>query len=219
MKKWILEHPVRVNILYWCVYIISFFAVERIVTTPRYVIYSPLDDMIPFTRFAIIFYVLWFPYIAFSLIYFVLKSEKKDFWKLSLSLMVSMMPTLLFYLLMPNGIHLRPSTVEGNDIFAWAVRLIWNSDNTCNVCPSLHVIVTVLIDMAWSTASIVKDKPVWRWTSHVVDVLICASTVLLKQHSIIDVVCGLVVAVVVRAIAECCFAKNEEIGVNNGEIV
>lgn len=207
MKKWIVEHPIRVNVIYWCIYIASFFAVERIVTTPRYVISSPLDDMIPFTKYAIVFYVLWFPYIAYSLIYFVLKSEKRDFWKLSVSLMVSMMPTLLFYILMPNGIQLRPSSVEGNDIFAWAVRLIWNSDNTCNVCPSLHVIVTVLIDMAWTTSSITKDKPAWRWASHVVDILICASTVLLKQHSIIDVFCGTGVAVVVRALVEYVFAE------------
>lgn len=207
MKKWIVEHPIRVNVIYWCIYIVSFFAVERIVTTPRYVISSPLDDMIPFTKYAIVFYVLWFPYIAYSLIYFVLKSEKRDFWKLSVSLMVSMMPTLLFYILMPNGIQLRPSSVEGNDIFAWAVRLIWNSDNTCNVCPSLHVIVTVLIDMAWTTSSITKDKPAWRWASHVVDILICASTVLLKQHSIIDVFCGIGVAVVVRALVEYVFAE------------
>ncbi len=207
MKKWIVEHPIRVNVIYWCIYIASFFAVERIVTTPRYVISSPLDDMIPFTKYAIVFYVLWFPYIAYSLIYFVLKSEKRDFWKLSVSLMVSMMPTLLFYILMPNGIQLRPSSVEGNDIFAWAVRLIWNSDNTCNVCPSLHVIVTVLIDMAWTTSSITKDKPAWRWASHVVDILICASTVLLKQHSIIDVFCGIGVAVVVRALVEYVFAE------------
>ena len=207
MKKWIVEHPIRVNVIYWCIYIVSFFAVERIVTTPRYVISSPLDDMIPFTKYAIVFYVLWFPYIAYSLIYFVLKSEKRDFWKLSVSLMVSMMPTLLFYILMPNGIQLRPSSVEGNDIFAWAVRLIWNSDNTCNVCPSLHVIVTVLIDMAWTTSSITKYKPAWRWASHVVDILICASTVLLKQHSIIDVFCGIGVAVVVRALVEYVFAE------------
>ena len=207
MKKWIVEHPIRVNVIYWCIYIASFFAVERIVTTPRYVISSPLDDMIPFTKYAIVFYVLWFPYIAYSLIYFVLKSEKRDFWKLSVSLMVSMMPTLLFYIFMPNGIQLRPSSVEGNDIFAWAVRLIWNSDNTCNVCPSLHVIVTVLIDMAWTTSSITKDKPAWRWASHVVDILICASTVLLKQHSIIDVFCGIGVAVVVRALVEYVFAE------------
>ena len=207
MKKWIVEHPIRVNVIYWCIYIASFFAVERIVTTPQYVISSPLDDMIPFTKYAIVFYVLWFPYIAYSLIYFVLKSEKRDFWKLSVSLMVSMMPTLLFYILMPNGIQLRPSSVEGNDIFAWAVRLIWNSDNTCNVCPSLHVIVTVLIDMAWTTSSITKDKPAWRWASHVVDILICASTVLLKQHSIIDVFCGIGVAVVVRALVEYVFAE------------
>ena len=207
MKKWIVEHPIRVNVIYWCIYIVSFFAVERIVTTPRYVISSPLDDMIPFTKYAIVFYVLWFPYIAYSLIYFVLKSEKRDFWKLSVSLMVSMMPTLLFYILMPNGIQLRPSSVEGNDIFAGAVRLIWNSDNTCNVCPSLHVIVTVLIDMAWTTSSITKDKPAWRWASHVVDILICASTVLLKQHSIIDVFCGIGVAVVVRALVEYVFAE------------
>ena len=207
MKKWIVEHPIRVNVIYWCIYIASFFAVERIVTTPQYVISSPLDDMIPFTKYAIVFYVLWFPYIAYSLIYFVLKSEKRDFWKLSVSLMVSMMPTLLFYILMPNGIQLRPSSVEGNDIFAWAVRLIWNSDNTCNVCPSLHVIVTVLIDMAWTTSSITKDKPAWWWASHVVDILICASTVLLKQHSIIDVFCGIGVAVVVRALVEYVFAE------------
>lgn len=210
MKKWILQHPVRINILYWCIYIAGFFAVEHIVTTPRYIIYSPLDDMIPFSKYAIIFYVLWFPYIAYSLICFVLKSEKTDFWKLSVSLMISMMPTLLLYLLMPNGIQLRPQSVEGNDIFAWAVRLIWKSDNTCNVCPSLHVIVTVLIDMAWSSCSLVKDKPAWRWTSHVVDVLICASTVILKQHSIVDVFCGIAVAVVVRTMVECCFDKNGE---------
>lgn len=204
--NWCRRHPAAAGILYWCVYLTCFFLVEKAVTAPRFLIHCGLDDRIPFVPQAVVFYVLWFPYIAFTLLSFLLHAPRREYWRLLVSLMISMMMTLLFYVLVPNGVQLRPETIEGNDVFTWGVRMIWAADTPANVCPSIHVFVSVLIDMAWSRSALTKGRPHLRAVSHAADFLICASTVLLKQHSIIDVCFGAVTAVVMNAISERMFS-------------
>lgn len=205
IKNWAYNHPFAVSIIYWCIYLSCFFLVERLVTQPRFIIHCGLDDVIPFVKYAVVAYVLWFPYIVFTLLYFLLHADRREFWRLSVSLMIPMMATLLFYVIVPNGLDIRPSYVEGDDVFAWAVRLIWAGDTPNNVCPSIHVFVSVLIDLAWSRSALTENRPSWRLVSHLTDFAIVMSTMLLKQHSVIDVCSGIIVAVVMNAISEKLF--------------
>lgn len=106
--------------------------------------------------------------------------------------------TLLFYAIVPNGLALRPKYVPGTDIFAQLVRMIYRSDTPMNVCPSIHVFNSVTLMLAYYRSAIF-DAPRRRWmrpAAMVLCVSISLSTILLKQHSVIDVVFGLLLALV-----------------------
>ena len=84
---------------------------------------------------------------------------------------------------------------ERDNIFTHIVSLIYGFDTNTNVCPSIHVIgsfavlFSALNDKYLSAAKI-------RISFVIITLLICASTVFLKQHSIIDVVAGVALCIV-----------------------
>lgn len=102
------------------------------------------------------------------------------------------------YVILPTGLDLRPYRVYGSDIFAQAVRMLYATDTPLNVCPSIHVFNSVTLMMAYYRSRIF-ETPGRRWmrpASAVLCVSIIASTVLLKQHSCIDVLLGILLAMV-----------------------
>ena len=175
----------------YALFYLSFFALlERTIQTPDLWVHCRLDDLIPFCKYAIVPYILWFPWIPFTLFYLLYKAPREDFWRLCIPLFTGMTMTLLFYAIVPNGLALRPHFVPGNDIFAQLVRMIYRSDTPMNVCPSIHVFNSVTLMLAYYRSAIF-DAPRRRWmrsAAMVLCVSISLSTILLKQHSVIDVV-------------------------------
>lgn len=74
------------------------------------------------------------------------------------------------------------------------MQLIWKADASVNVCPSIHCQSSACMAIAFSGSTLAKDRPWLKVLAFSWAVLICASTVFTKQHSIIDVFCGLAVA-------------------------
>lgn len=194
------SHRLISLILFWSIYGLLFLLAEHLIQKAVWIVYNPLDQYIPFTRFAIPGYYLWFVVLVYTEIKYWRKANSKDFLLLFVSMFLATIPVLLFYFLVPNGLDIRPNSVEGNDLFAWMMRFIWAADTPLNVCPSLHVSTTVVLDLCWSHSSFLEGKN--KWWVHLIDVIICASTVLLKQHSLTDVICGFLVAVLSYALAE-----------------
>lgn len=162
-----------------------------------------LDDLIPFCKYAVIPYLAWFIWIPFTLFYLLWKAPRADFWRLCLPLFAGMTIALAVYVILPNGLDLRPYRVYGSDIFARIVRLLYSTDTATNVCPSIHVFNSVTLMMAYYRSRIFEE-PRRRWmrpASAVLCLSIIASTVLLKQHSCIDVVMGILLAMAVDSAA------------------
>ena len=114
----------------------------------------------------------------------------------ALPLFAGMTIALACYVILPTGLDLRPYRVYGSDIFAQAVRMLYATDTPLNVCPSIHVFNSVTLMMAYYRSRIF-ETPGRRWmrpASAVLCVSIIASTVLLKQHSCIDVLLGILLA-------------------------
>ena len=61
--------------------------------------------------------------------------------------------------------------------------------------------------LAFSHSKLAKERPALKILAWVWAALICASTVFTKQHSIIDVVCGLAVAFVWVPVVYCSAKK------------
>ena len=170
MRNWCSRHPVWFMALYALFYLTFFSLLEHTVLTPD----------------------LW----VHCLFYLLYKAPREDFWRLCVPLFTGMTMALLFYVIVPNGLALRPHFVPGNDIFAQLVRMIYRSDTPMNVCPSIHVFNSVTLMLAYYRSA-VFDAPRRRWMRPAAMVLcmsITLSTMLLKQHSVIDVVFGLLLA-------------------------
>ena len=196
MRSWCSRHPVWFMALYALFYLSFFALLERTIQTPDLWVHCQLDDLIPFCKYAIIPYILWFPWIPFTLFFLLYKAPREDFWRLCIPLFTGMTMALLFYVIVPNGLALRPHFVPGNDIFAQLVRMIYRSDTPMNVCPSIHVFNSVTLMLAYHRCRIF-EQPRFRWMRPAADVLcisIVCSTMLLKQHSCIDAALGALLA-------------------------
>ena len=203
MRNWCARHPLYFMALYAVFYLTFFRILERTITVPDLWVHCRLDDVIPFCKYAVIPYFAWFPWIPFTLLYILWKAPREDFWRLCLPLFGGMTMALLFYAIVPNGLDLRPHYVAGTDIFARTVRWLYRTDTPTNVCPSIHVFNSVTLMLAYYRSRCF-DAPARRWMRPVAAVLcvsITLSTMLLKQHSVIDVVAGIVLALALDSLA------------------
>ena len=203
MRNWFSRHPIWFMAFYLVFYLSVFHWLEVNITVPEVWVHCHLDDLIPFCKYAVIPYLAWFIWIPFTLFYLLWKAPRADFWRLCLPLFAGMTIALAVYVILPNGLDLRPYRVYGSDIFARIVRQIYSTDTATNVCPSIHVFNSVTLMMAYSRSRIFEE-PRRRWmrpASAVLCLSIIASTVLLKQHSCIDVVMGILLAMAVDSAA------------------
>lgn len=197
MRNWCKNHPI-LFMGYYLVFYLAFFALlEKTVRTPDLVLHCALDDLIPFCKYAIIPYYIWFAWIPLTLFYLLRFAPRAEFWRLCLPLFAGMTLALIFCAAVPNGVHLRPTVVYGSDIFSRAVRALYHSDTPTNVFPSIHVLNAVTVDLAYrrSRCFAGKNRRWVRMAAHLLALSIILSTMLLKQHSFLDVVGGILLAV------------------------
>lgn len=163
-----------------------------VLKTKIYCVPSKLDDMIPFVKYFIIPYVIWYVYIVFYLFYYVVYNEKK-FLKITFGIASGMLICVAIYYFFPTYVP-RPN-VDGKDFFSALVRLIYSKDYPYNCCPSIHVFETVLVyEYVHKDDTIKKRRKV---VSAAIGVSIIISTLFIKQHYVIDVVTGIALAFVV----------------------
>lgn len=176
---------------YYLVILFLYKYTEKI-TKPEYIMYSKLDNYIPFVKEMVVPYLFWYIYIVVALIYLGFNS-KDDFYKLTGFMFIGMTICFFIYLLFPNGQNLRPSIVE-NDFFSNLIRTIYISDTPTNSAPSMHVLDSIAVHLAITRCNKLKNKRYIQYTSAIIMVLIIASTVMIKQHSIIDVIYGVILS-------------------------
>ncbi|MDD3239534.1 MAG: phosphatase PAP2 family protein [Lachnospira sp.] len=178
--------------LYVFIYLPWFFYLEKTITldSPNiHIIDLPIDHVIPFCEYFIIPYVLWFFYIAASCVYMVLKASNSEFLKFALSLIVGMSIALLICMIYPNGLTLRPDYIPDN-FCGRMISTLYSTDTSTNVFPSIHVYNSLAVHIALNKCESLKKYKVVRYSSLVLCILICMSTVFLKQHSVLDVIGG-----------------------------
>ena len=91
------------------------------------------------------------------------------------------------YIIWPNEQQLRPdlSTLGRSNILTWATGIIYSVDTNTNVCPSLHCIGGFAVAFAAVSCPRCNTRG-WKVFFYTLAMLICASTVFMKQHSIAD---------------------------------
>jgi membrane-associated phospholipid phosphatase len=180
------------------VFLILWFEYLKKTVVPKHIMYSSFDSSIPFIKEFILAYFFWFAYMAIGFIYFGLVS-RKEFYRLLIFITFSMCTGYIIFMLYPNGQFTRP-VVTGDDIFSKMVIFLYSICETNNVFPSLHVSNAIGVHLSVVYSDKFKNKSLIKTVSFILLILICASTVFVKQHSIIDVLGGVVLAVVIYLI-------------------
>lgn len=197
---------------YLPIYLLWFFLLEQHVTERYHIIESPLDASIPFQEIFIVPYLLWFPFIAVSVLYFIFR-DKTEYYRLCGVLITGMTVFLLVSTFYPNGVALRPVLADlGRDnLFLDLVATLHQADTSTNVCPSIHVYNSLAVCVAFFASSHLKGKYLLKAGILILTILICMSTVFLKQHSVIDVFWAFVLAAVAAPVfyARHLFHKKE----------
>lgn len=180
---------------YWPVFGLLFLFVERIWTERTFVsVYCALDDKIPFCEFFLLPYLFWFVYLVGMHLYTLLY-DRDAFEKMMRFIIVTYSLAIVIYLLFPTEQNLRPETFVRSNVFTAFMTHFYRFDTNTNVCPSIHVIGSVaVLCTAWQIPRFSTRG--WRFAFAVSCILICASTVFLKQHSILDVLAALPVCAV-----------------------
>lgn len=191
--EWLSEHRYGVVLLYIPVYLLIFLLLELFPHSEFHLIYSPIDSLIPTVPAFIIAYALWWLLFPASLIWFYLMEGREAFLKLCFILFSGYTVCLICYFVYPNGLELR-EPLTGNDIFSRAVELLRSIDTPQHVCPSMHVSSTVAISLSLKDAK--RIPAALKGAIHLSGLLIIISTMLIKQHSVIDVFYGILLSLI-----------------------
>ena len=183
-------------LLGWVVYFLLYLLTENLIPVEKcYPVHCWIDDVIPFCEVFVIPYVFWYLLIVISLVYFALYNTD-SFRNLSKFIMVTQLVAMACYIIFPTRQDLRPEFFARDNIFTQLLSAIYGVDTNTGVCPSLHVAYSIGIASVW-----LKEKDVhklWKAFIVVAVVLICLSTMFVKQHSAVD----FFVALPVCALAE-----------------
>lgn len=199
MKKFYLKYKHGIPlIVYGIIYLSWFSYLEKTVTRNYTVIHMAVDDYIPFCEVFIIPYLLWFAYVALVVFYFFFKN-KEDYYKTCTFLFTGMTIFLIISTLFPNGQHLRPFEMPRENIFTNMVASLYRTDTPTNLWPSIHVYNSLGAYFAISHSKIFAKRRGIKIGSFLLSLSIILSTVLLKQHSVFDVLTAFGMAEIGRA--------------------
>ena len=192
-------------LLYWPVYGLLFLFVERFYHVGHYTaVHCGLDDRIPFLEIFLIPYLSWFVYLVGMHVYTLLY-DVDTFRKMMKFIIFTYTLTIVIYFLFPTCQELRPEVFERDNILTRVMAAFYQFDTNTNVCPSIHVIGSMAVMFAaWHSRHFGKTK--WKVLFGAVTAVICASTVFLKQHSVIDITAALPICLTAYYL---CFMKHK----------
>jgi len=189
---------------YVFIYLIWFFYLNQISADSFHPVYLPFDDLIPFNEWFIIPYYIWFAYVPLVVGYFFFTSVK-DFYHCTAYLFIGMTICLIIYTIYPTGIYFRPdlASLDRNNILTLMTKVIYTVDMGTNACPSIHCFNSIGLWISIHKSERLHNKKGIQAASFVLSFLICLSTMFVKQHSIIDVIAAMVLAVVMYILVYC----------------
>ena len=185
-------------LLGWVGYFVMYFITEQFIPVDKcFIMHSRLADIIPFCEVFVVPYVFWYFLIAWSLVYFAMYNPE-NFKNLMKFIIICQVTAMVIYIVFPNRQDLRPEIMPRDNIFTRLVGLLYSFDTDTNVCPSMHVAYSIGIASVW-----LKEKGAAVGTKIFVVItciLVCLSTMFIKQHSSIDVFAAIGLCAVVEII-------------------
>lgn len=158
-----------------------------------------IDNNIKMVKIFIIPYIYSYAFWLFAPIVVSLTS-KKNFYNYVIGLLLAYFIGFLIFTFMPTYINRIDEGLYdalGNDILSKLIRLIYNSDGKeygYNLFPSYHCLIST-----YCYLGIRKQKEIstgFKVYTLIMAILICMSTVLVKQHYFLDIIGGVSIAII-----------------------
>jgi len=146
-----------------------------------------LDELIEPHPIWVFPYLLALPIWVVSLIWGTIRMDGRTYRIMAVAALIAVVVGVTTYAVFPTYV-IRPeitSQTAGSNLLRW----VYEHDQPYNALPSSHVYLTLLCGLLWM-----------RWKLHgrliwlVGVVVICLSTLFTKQHYLLDVVCGALLA-------------------------
>ena len=165
--------------LYCPLYMLCFMLIEK--RNQQVTIVSiGIDHKIPFLEIFIVPYLIWFPYIVGMFLIFFFK-DKEEFIRMIKCLYMGMTLFIIISYLFPNGLDIRPAYFERDNIFVRLVQMIYSSDTSTNVVPSIHAYNSIVVMIAALKSEKVLTKNWQKQTCCVISVLIVCIAIYLRR--------------------------------------
>jgi len=155
----------------------------------------PIDLHIPLSPIWAVPYLCGIVWWAGAFIWAASKMDDRRFLHFSLCLSLAMSISYAIYVLFPTYVD-RP-IVAGEDFRSTLVLFIYGKDRPYNALPSGHTYTTLIISMFW-WSWLPKQRGVWVATA----LIIILSTLLTKQHAILDILSAGILAILCYKISE-----------------
>lgn len=151
-----------------------------------------IDDHIPLVTWMIVFYV--FSYVFWVVGFVIIGRENKETcYELLSGEMIAKAMCLVFFFAMPTEMVDWPSgQFEINNVFDWGTQFIYDMDEPNNLFPSIHCLESWVVTRGAFRCE--KPRKWYRVYCVVIMLGIFASTVLVRQHVVVDIVGGILVA-------------------------
>ena len=114
---------------------------------------------------------------------------------------------MVVYILYPNCQNLRPAEFPRDNFLTDCISFLYAFDTNTGVCPSLHCAYSIGIASVWLKAKDVSK--LWKAFVVIAVILICLSTMFIKQHSAVDFFAALPVCLLAEILVFKVFYKKK----------
>ncbi len=145
-----------------------------------------IDAYIPFCSLFILIYIL--AYLHWIIGYIIISRENSyTCYSILSAEIIAKFICLFFFLVLPTTI-VRPE-VSSDGILSFFTRFIYAMDEPVNLFPSIHCLESWMVFRG--SIHLKKVSKSYKWVMFVCAVLVCMSTVFVKQHVFVDIIGGI----------------------------
>jgi len=172
-------------------YFALYFTIQYFIKKSEFDFLTRIDTFIPFVPEFIWIYHTLFPAIILLTVFIIQK--KTLYWDTLTAYVIAIGVLAIFYVVFPS-FYPRHELMVTN-LSEWLVHATWQIDAAHNTFPSSHVTFSWLLFCFFTKSSLAANKKwtvplVFTWAS-----MVSFSTLFLKQHYLLDVFSGVLLAV------------------------
>ena len=192
MKRRIVPKYGYIPVIICLVWNILVYNISRIFTDrlSHYDFSTKFDDIIPFVPSFIVIYIL--SYLLWVIGFFVFIKESRSLCnEIFAAELIAKTVCFLFFIIVPTEMK-RADVGQADGLFNWLINLTYFSDEPNNLFPSIHCMESWLCFRGAMRCK--KTNSAYTFVWFILAVLICVSTVFVKQHVFVDIFAGILTA-------------------------